>query len=188
MVGLSFLGNKEHLFDWQIKGTPGRRKEPKNKLSPPTAWTQGHIGGGGGGANALSTVPSCSLMHLSMQSQRREVMQGMRVGIWHYSKVCRHFSCPRANCFNQLNVQKFPHVLPGLHMVAFALSYVLVSCKSKSWHLFWPMRQQSQNILIANSIVVISKLLSINLHALSSIYNIIEYLTNGPVPWIRHKK
>ena len=48
MVGLYFLGSKEHLFDWQIKGTPERRKEPKNKLSPPTAWTQGHIEGGGG--------------------------------------------------------------------------------------------------------------------------------------------
>ena len=87
MVGLYFLGNKEHLFDWQIKGTPERRKEPKSKLSPPTAWTQGHIGGGGG-ANALSTVPSCSLMHLSMQSQRREVMQGM---VWGFDIIQKFF-------------------------------------------------------------------------------------------------
>ena len=44
----------------------------------------------------------------------------------------RQISCPQANCFNQLNAQKLPHVHPRLHMVAFALSYVLVSCKSKS--------------------------------------------------------
>ena len=43
MVGLYFLGNREHLFDWEIKGTPEQRKEQKDKPSPPTASTQGHI-------------------------------------------------------------------------------------------------------------------------------------------------
>ena len=33
MVGLYFLGNKEHLFDWQIKGTPEQRKEQKQKTN-----------------------------------------------------------------------------------------------------------------------------------------------------------
>ena len=59
MVGLYFLGSKEHLFDWQIKGTPERRKEPKNKLSLPTAWTQGHIEGGGGGGGGRMLLALC---------------------------------------------------------------------------------------------------------------------------------
>ena len=33
MVGVYFLGNKEHLFDLQIKSTPEKRKEQKEKNS-----------------------------------------------------------------------------------------------------------------------------------------------------------
>ena len=83
---------------------------------------------------------------------------GHRVGIWHYLKVCRQISRPRANYFNQM--QK--NVPTLLHIVAFDLSYFLklVSWKSKRWQLLLTilMRKQYQNILITLSIVVISRL------------------------------
>ena len=48
MVGLYFLGNKEHLFDWQIKGTTEQRKEQKQKTNSANLQRRRlaiHIGG-----------------------------------------------------------------------------------------------------------------------------------------------
>ena len=52
---------------------------------------------------------------------------GYRVGIWRYLKVCRQISCPRANYFNQMH----KNVPTLLHIVAFDLSYFLVSFLKK---------------------------------------------------------